>query len=141
LAHRPIAVSVITYTPTPVACAHCRRAYGPTVLARAGSRGVSALPVDPVADFARLAEWARRMVDLHGRRIHLEVLDAGSPEGFVASVRYGVWQYPSVVVNGHAVAGTDQLTAERLLDMALAPPSQVARSRARAAGSGASIGV
>jgi hypothetical protein len=126
-----VTVKVITYAPTVFThCQHCEVAFGEVGLGERVRReeAASALPEDLALDFARLSDWIRGIVQRHGARIHVEVIDAASIEGVLASMRHRVWRHPAVVVDGKpAVVGGEFSTAEPYIDRALA----------RAAGMGA----
>jgi hypothetical protein len=118
-----VTVKVITYAPTVFShCQHCEIAFGEVGIGERIRRdeAASALPDDLAADFARLSDWIRRIVDRHGARIHVEVIDAASVEGMLASLRHRVWRYPAVVVGtGPAIVGSKYEVAEPLIDRQL----------------------
>lgn len=115
-----LTVRVITYAPTVFShCQHCEVAFGEVGLGERIRReeAASALPEDLAIDFARLSDWIRRIVDRYGARIDVEVIDAASVEGFVASLRHRIWRYPAIVVGaGPAIAGSAYQAAETLID-------------------------
>jgi hypothetical protein len=119
-ARAAVTVKVITYAPTVFShCQHCEIAFGEVGIGERIRRdeAASALPDDLAADFARLSDWIRRIVDRHGARIHVEVIDAASVEGMLASLRHRVWRYPAVVVaDGPAIVGSEYTAAEPLID-------------------------
>ena len=119
-----VTVRVITYAPTVFThCQHCEVAFGEVGLGERIRReeAASALPDDLAADFARLSEWIREIVERHGARIHVEVIDAASVEGVIASLRHRVFRYPAVIVDGRpTMSGTDYATAEPAIAGALA---------------------
>ncbi len=124
-----VAVRVITYAPTAFAhCQHCEVAFGEIGLGERIRREAvaSALPEDLALEFARVSDWVRRLVDHYGPRVHVELVDAASIEGFVRSLRHRIWRHPAIVVDGHAVVGDDYAAAERLIDRELerqSPPA------------------
>jgi hypothetical protein len=115
-----VTVKVITYAPTAFShCQHCEVAFGEVGLGERIRReeAASALPPDLALEFARLSDWVRRVVDLHGPSIHVEVIDAASVEGLLASLRHGVWRHPAVLVEGQRVTvGTDYSAAEPVIE-------------------------
>lgn len=120
-------VRVITYAPTVFShCQHCEVAFGQVGLGERLRRdeAASALPEDLAADFARLSDWIRGIVDRYGARIHVEVIDAASVEGIVASLRHRIWRYPAIVVGkSPAIVGSAYEAAEPLIDGQLSNPA------------------
>ena len=118
-----VTVRVITYAPTVFShCQHCEVAFGQVGLGQRVRReeAAAALPDDLAADFARLSDWVRTLVDRYGPTIHVEVVDAASVEGFVASLRHRAWRYPAVAVDdGRAVVGSDYAALEPLIERRL----------------------
>ena len=119
-----VTVRVITYAPTVFShCQHCEVTFGQVGLGERVRRdeAANALPDDLAIDFARLSDWIRRIVERHGPRIHVEVIDAASVEGIVASFRHRVWRYPAVVVDGgRPVIGNDYDAVGGVIDRRLA---------------------
>lgn len=117
-------VQVITYAPTVFThCQHCEIAFGEVGLGERIRReeAASALPPELALDYARLSEWVRGIVERHGPRIHVDVLDAASIQGVIASVRRRLWRHPAVVVDGEAVPiQSDYAVAEPVIEEALA---------------------
>ena len=126
-------VQVITYAPTVFShCQHCEIAFGEVGLGERIRReeAASALPPDLALDFARLSDWVRAIVDRHGPRIHVEVIDAASVEGVLASVRRRLWRHPAVVVDDQAVAvDSDYTVAEPVIERAIARRAQARSSQ------------
>ena len=58
------------------------------------------LPEDLGLEFSRVSEWIRTIVERHGPRIHVQVIDAASVEGVLKSIRHRVRRYPAVIVGG-----------------------------------------
>lgn len=129
-------VQVITYAPTVFThCQHCEIAFGEVGLGERIRReeAASALPDDLALDFARLSDWVRGVVERHGSRLHLEVIDAASVEGVLASVRRRVWRHPAVIVDGEAIAiDSDYAIAEPAIERAIARLSRTATPTASA---------
>ena len=119
-----VGVKVITYAPTAFAhCQHCEVTFDQLGLAERIRREAasSALPEALATEYAGVSEWIRKIVDRHGTRVHLEIIDAASIEGVIASVRHRIGRYPAVVVDGHRpVVGTDLAAAEPLIESGLA---------------------
>lgn len=118
-----VSVQVITYAPTVFThCQHCEVAFGEVGLGERIRRdeAASALPPDLALDFAKLSDWVRAIVERHGAGIHVEVIDAASVEGMLASIRHRVWRYPTVVVDGDAMQiGGDYAVADPAIDRAI----------------------
>jgi hypothetical protein len=117
-------VRVITYAPTVFThCQHCEVAFGEIGLGERIRReeAASALPEDLALDFAKLSDWVRSLMERHGPRIHLEVMDAASVEGVIASLRHRLWRHPAVVVDGESVhIDGDYAVAEPAIERAIA---------------------
>ena len=118
-----VSVQVITYAPTVFThCQHCEIAFGEVGLGERIRRdeAASALPPDLALDFAKLSDWVRGIVERHGPRIHVEVIDAASVEGLLASVRHRLWRHPAVVVDGAAMhVDGEYAVAEPAIERAL----------------------
>jgi hypothetical protein len=96
-------VEVITYAPTVFFhCQHCEVVFGQTGIGARVHRDQAreSLPEDLRAEFAQVADWVHRVVERHGSRVHVRVIDAASLQGFWKSWRYGARTYPAVVVDG-----------------------------------------
>ena len=136
-------VQVITYAPTVFThCQHCEIAFGEVGLGERIRReeAASALPPELALDYARLSEWVREIVDRHGPRIHVDVLDAASIQGVLASVRRRLWRHPAVVVDGEAVPiQSDYTVAEPVIERAIAQRARTASSGSVARDSGAPV--
>ncbi len=119
-----VSVRVITYAPTAFShCQHCEVAFGEMGLGERIRREAvaNALPEDLALDFARLSDWVRAVVERHGAGVHVEVIDAASVEGVLASLRHRVFRHPAVVVEGRiAATGTEYAAAEPAIQRALA---------------------
>jgi hypothetical protein len=118
-----VTVQVITYAPTAFThCQHCEVVFGEVGLGERIRREevASALPPDLALDFARVSDWVRGLVRRHGERVHVEVVDAASVQGMLASVRHRLWRHPAVVVDGEPIPiETDYEVAEPTIDRAL----------------------
>jgi hypothetical protein len=94
---------VITLAPTVFShCQHCEVAFGQTSIGESVRReqSRSSLPEDLAEEFAALADWVHRLVERHGDRVDVRVIDAASLEGVWKSLRHGTRSYPAVVVDG-----------------------------------------
>lgn len=103
----PVTVTIIAYAPTVFYhCQHCEVAFKEVGVGERIRRqeAADALPDDLGQEFARMSEWIRSVVERHGPRVHVDVLDAVSIEGVLASLRHRTFRYPTVVVDGRALA-------------------------------------
>jgi hypothetical protein len=117
-----VSVKVITYAPTAFAhCQHCEITFDQVGLGERIRReaAASALPEALATDYARVSDWIRELVERHGRGVNVEVIDAASVQGAIASVRYRISHYPAVVVDGRPV-GSDLSAAEPVIESELA---------------------
>lgn len=99
---RPVRVDVLTYAPTVFFhCQHCEVVFGQTGIGervhREQARG--SLPDDLRAEFAQLADWVHRLVERHGARVRVRLIDAASIQGFWTSLRHRTRSYPAVIVD------------------------------------------
>jgi hypothetical protein len=105
--HLPVTVTIITYAPTTFYhCQHCEVAFTEVGLGERLRRqeAADALPEDLAREFAQLSDWVRAIVERHGPRVHLDVLDAVSIRGVLASLRHGISRYPAVIVDGRPMS-------------------------------------
>jgi hypothetical protein len=111
-----VRVDVLTYAPTIFThCQHCEVAFGQAGLGERLHREQArdSLPQDLRSEFAALAQWVHGLLELHGRRIDVRVIDAASIRGFLTSLRYGARRYPAVIVEREdRYVGTDLPLAE-----------------------------
>ena len=127
---RPVRVEVITYAPTVFRhCQHCEVAFEGIGLGERIHRAeaVDGLPDDLATDFARVSEWVHGLIERHGPRLAISVVDAASIEGVWKSLRHGARRYPAVVVDGRTVlagAGADLARADELIDRRLGDPGE-----------------
>lgn len=81
----PVLVQVITYAPTVFFhCQHCEVVFGQTGIGERVHREQAreSLPQDLRAEFARIADWVHGLLDRHGPRVRVRVIDAASLQGF-----------------------------------------------------------
>jgi hypothetical protein len=108
---QPLSVQVITYAPTIFRhCQHCEVAFDGIGLGERIHRAeaADALPDDLATDFARVSDWVHDLIERHGPRVAISVVDAASIEGVWKSLRHGARRYPAVVIDGRTVlAGAD----------------------------------
>lgn len=99
----PVSVQIIAYAPTIFYhCQHCELAFNEMGIGERLRRreAAEALPEDLAHDYQAVSDWVHRLVQRHGARLRIDVLDAASIRGFVASVRHRVGRYPAVIVDG-----------------------------------------
>jgi hypothetical protein len=125
---KPITVEVLAYAPVVFFhCLHCE-----VVWQEVGANQVyqreqlaASLPEDLKQQYQELSDWVRRMVAAHGVELHFKVVDAASIEGWYKSLRYGVRQYPAIIVDGiEKSIGSDLARATQLIESRLASPER-----------------
>ena len=127
---RPLTLQVIAYAPTVFShCQHCEVTFQEMGIGERLRRqeAAEALPDDLGREYQALSDWVRQVVERHGPRVHIKVIDAASIEGFLKSLRYGVRRYPAVIVGGKEKrVGTDFESLGPVIDRHLAPRGAVA---------------
>jgi hypothetical protein len=116
---KPVTVDVITYAPTVFThCQHCELTFKEMGVGERLRRqeAAEALPDDLARDYQVLSDWVHGLLDRHGRRIRVKVVDAASIEGFFASLRHRVGRYPAVIVDGEKRIGGDFESLDPLID-------------------------
>ena len=104
--HAPVTVTIITYAPTTFYhCQHCELTFEEVGLGERLHRQEAAqsLPDDMACEFAQLSDWVWALIRRHGPGVHLDVLDAVSIRGIVASVRHGAFRHPVAIVDGRSM--------------------------------------
>lgn len=100
---RPVPIDVITYAPAAFFhCLHCELVWQESAV-RAQDRAEqlrSSLPDDLRDQYQQLSDWVHRMLAAHGPRLKFRILDAVSVQGVLTALRYGVRQFPAVIVDG-----------------------------------------
>jgi hypothetical protein len=110
----PLRVQVVTYAPTIFRhCQHCEVAFEGVGFAERIRRheAKDALPEDLAQEFQRVSDWVHGLLERHGPRLAITVIDAASIEGFWTSLRRGVRRYPAVIVDGQRTPGALDLQA------------------------------
>ncbi|HYL22708.1 MAG TPA: DUF1525 domain-containing protein [Gemmatimonadales bacterium] len=129
----PITVEVIAYAPVAFFhCQHCELIWqdSPARTRDRREQLESALPDDLKQQYQQLSDWVRGMVATHQSRLAFRIVDAASVEGWFKSLRYGVRQYPAVIVDGkEKVVGTSFERATALIEQRLAAASSEPRFR------------
>jgi len=115
-----VAVKVVAYAPTAFYhCQHCEVTFQEVGLGERLRRGeaASALPDDLARDYQAVSDWIHRLLERHGARVRVSVVDAASIEGFFASIRHRLGRYPAVIVDGRDKrADGDFAALDRLID-------------------------
>jgi hypothetical protein len=76
---------------------------------RPTERALDEYPPEWQEEWRRLTEWVYDLIEHHGDRITIKVIDPQSPEGLFKSLRYRVRRYPTWVVDGRTrVVGWDR---------------------------------
>jgi glutaredoxin len=116
----PLSVQVITYAPTVFRhCQHCEVAFAGVGLGERIHRAEAqdALPDDLAAEFQQVSDWVHGLLQRHGPRVAVSVIDAASVEGVWKSLRHGVRRYPAVVLDGRERRiGSDFAALDALVD-------------------------
>jgi hypothetical protein len=121
---KPVDVQVITYAPTVFYhCQHCELTFQEMGVGDRIHREQArdALPDDLREEYAAVSDWVHELIERHGKRIKVRVIDAASIEGFWKSIRHGVRKYPTVIVEGKEKrSGADWPSLDPLIDRYLA---------------------
>ncbi len=123
---KPVLVEVIAYAPTQFFhCQHCEVLWNEADVAGVKRFHEDAMetsiPPELMRDYRLLSDWVLQAVERYGGRVVFKVIDATSFEGLLKSIRYGLRQYPAVIVAGkEKYVGKDFGAAERLIDRQLA---------------------
>jgi hypothetical protein len=121
---RPVPIDVIAYAPAAFFhCVPCELIWQQSTV-RTKDRAeqlAGSLPDDLRDQYQQLSDWVHRMRAAHGPRLTFRILDAASIAGFVTAVRYGVRQFPAVIVDGkERSVGAQFERATMLIDRRLA---------------------
>jgi hypothetical protein len=117
---KPVSVQVITYAPTVFYhCQHCELTFQEMGIGERLRRreAAEALPEDLTREYQAVSDWVHDLLRRHGRRVRIDVLDAASIRGFLASLRHRVGRYPAVIVDGREKRiGLDLAALDTLID-------------------------
>jgi hypothetical protein len=129
---KPLTVEVITYAPTVFShCQHCEVAFQEMGIGERLRRveAAAALPDDLARDFQAWSDWIHGLLERHGSRVRIKVVDAASIEGVVESLRHRVGRYPAVIVDGtEKRIGADFEALDRVINDRLAAQVSPAQS-------------
>jgi hypothetical protein len=121
---KPVSVQIITYAPTVFYhCQHCELAFQETGIGERLRRreAAEALPEDLALEFQAVSDWVHGLLERHGGRLRIDVLDAASIRGFLASLRHRIGRYPAVIVDGREKRiGLDFAALDPLIDRQVA---------------------
>jgi hypothetical protein len=121
---KPVSIQVITYAPTVFYhCQHCELTFQEMGIGERLRRreAADALPDDLTREFQVVSDWVHGLLLKHGGRVRVDVLDAASIRGFLASLRHRVGRYPAVIVDGRDKRiGLDFAALDPLIDRKVA---------------------
>jgi hypothetical protein len=127
---KPVSVQIITYAPTIFShCQHCELTFKEMGIGERLRRreAAEALPEDLAREFQAVSDWVHGLIERHGGRLRIDVLDAASIRGFLTSLRHRVGRYPAVIIDGRDKRiGLDFAVLDPLIDrrVAVAAASQ-----------------
>ena len=101
---KPVSVQVITYAPTMFShCQHCELTFREMGIGEQNRQreAAEALPDDLVREFQDVSDWVHALLQRHGSRVRVDLLDAASIRGVLATLRHRIRSYPAVVIDGH----------------------------------------
>jgi hypothetical protein len=117
---KPVSVQVITYAPTVFYhCQHCELTFQEMGIGERLRRreAAEALPEDLTREYQAVSDWVHDLLQRHGLRVRIDVLDAASIRVFLALVRHRVGRYPAVIVDGREKRiGLDLAALDPLID-------------------------
>jgi hypothetical protein len=131
---KPVSVQIITYAPTVFYhCQHCELTFQEMGIGDRLRRreAAEALPEDLAREFQAVSDWVHGLLERHGGRLRIDVLDAASIRGFLTSLRHRIGRYPAVIVDGRDKRiGLDLAALDPLIDrkVAAAAAAQTAAS-------------
>jgi hypothetical protein len=131
---KPVSVQIITYAPTVFYhCQHCELTFQEMGIGERLRRreAAEALPEDLAREFQAVSDWVHGLLERHGGRLRIDVLDAASIRGFLTSLRHRIGRYPAVIVEGRDKRiGLDLAALDPLIDrkVAAAAAAQTAAS-------------
>ena len=121
---KPVTVQIITYAPTTFShCQHCELTFREMGIGERLRRreAAEALPEDLALEFQAVSDWVHGLLERHGGRLRVDVLDAASIRGVLTSLRHRVGRYPAVIVDGHDKRiGLDFAALDPLIDRRVA---------------------
>jgi hypothetical protein len=125
---KPVTVQVITYAPTIFYhCQHCEVAFQEMGLGERLRRQEAAesLPDDLALDFQALSDWVHSVLQRYGGRVRIQVVDAVSIEGSIASLRHRIGRYPAVIVDGQKSSAADFSALDQVIERRVATAAAI----------------
>jgi hypothetical protein len=121
---KPVSVQIITHAPTVFYhCQHCELTFREMGVGERVRRreAAEALPEDLTREFQAVSDWVHGLLERHGGRLRIDVLDAVSIRGFLTSLRHRIGRYPAVIVDGREKRiGLDLAAVDPLIDRKVA---------------------
>jgi hypothetical protein len=124
-------IEIVAYAPSEFFhCMHCEFVWGAAGVGRAihAEQRASSLPSDLAEQYDRIGQWVQGLVERHGAKLDLRIVDAASPEGLFKALRHRLWRFPAVIVDGKAYSGSGDLSAvTAAVERALQPDREISR--------------
>lgn len=120
---RTVLLEVLLPMPTDLFhCRHCEQWFDLAGVGTPVHQQIAAdYPPQLLEEAQRLAAWLNDLAERYRGRLHIQVLDPQSPQGLGRSLRYGVRQYPTFIINRRRKhVGWEQAPLERALEQELA---------------------
>jgi hypothetical protein len=117
-----VLLQVLAHVPTSYFhCLHCEQLFDAAGLGRPVRGEMRAdYPPDLLDEAAQLAGWLQDLSERYGGRLHIQITDPQSLEGFLKSLRYWVRHYPTFIIDRRRkYSGWDAQALERLLAEAI----------------------
>ena len=113
-------VQIDVFFPIPEGWGFCNACE--TMIAQAGldkapyERGLDEYPPEMKQDFQRLSDTVYSLADRYREQVRIRIWDPRSFQGLIKSIRYGVRQYPTFIINGHLkVKGWDMDRLDQII--------------------------
>ena len=125
---KPVSVQIITRAPTIFShCQHCELTFQEMGIGERVRREEAgqALPEDLAREFQAVSDWVHDLLRRHGGRLRVDVLDAVSIRGVLASLRHRVGRYPAIIIDGREPRiGLDVAALDPLVDRLVAAAAE-----------------
>jgi hypothetical protein len=79
-------------------------------------RGSEEYPPEWIEDFKKLSDFVYQLADDYRESVLIRLFDPHSIQGMVKSLRYGIHQYPTFLVNGLKIVGLDRKHMDIMLE-------------------------
>lgn len=99
----PIKIEIITYAPTAFFhCTHCEVAFHEMDMTRPihQEQLQASLPSDLSIEFQGISDWITNIGNHYPNSVTMRITDAASVEGLLKSLRFGIFHYPAIIVDG-----------------------------------------